>query len=308
MTVRIGQSAPDFNADAWVRGADGPTRVTLADFRDAYLVLFFYSRDFGDMCPGEIAAFARAHQDFVDLDANILGASTDSYLAHKAWFASEPRLQKVRFPVLADSSHAVSEAYGTLMPDGAATRGTFIIDPDGILLHAEVNMPVVGRSVDETLRVMRALRTGVPRGAAANTGEPAAPAEYNAWLAKALPRLPEQVLVEATAKLRPFNFPAGERVFAEGDRPDRFYIIANGEAEVTRKSADGKEHIVAILGPGEFFGEMGLVTETRRMATVRAKTDLEALALPWDYFVEIIESNEAAAEAFATKVRARATN
>ena len=304
MSVRIGTHAPHFDVDAWVRGADSPTRVTLEDFKDDFLVLFFYSRDFGDICPDELAAFARLTEQFADSGVNLLGASTDSFQAHKAWFASEPRLQGVRFPVIADSAHKVSEVYGTLMQDGAAARATFVIDPDGNVVHIEMNIPAVGRNVDETLRIVQSLLNGVPRGAMTRP-TPATRTERNEWLAKALPNISSVLLTEATGRLMPYSFRAGETVFAQGDAPDRFYIVTQGKAEVSRKNADGKVQLVATLGPGEFFGEMGLVTATKRMATVRAKTDLECVALDWDYVVQLIESSESAAQAFAGTVRGR---
>lgn len=307
MAVRIGEAAPAFEAEAWVRSAGRPATVSLSQFRGSYLVLFFYSRDFGPVCPTELVAFAERQEAFAETGAALLGASTDSFYAHKAWFESEARLDAVRFPVAADASHAVAEAFGVLMADGAAARATFIIDPNGIVQHIAVNPSGVGRSVDETLRVLQALRTGEDCPADWQPGDPTL-TSYNEWLAKALPRLPKTALVEASERLEPVTFRAGETVFAQGDAPDRFYIVARGEAEVRRRGADGQERVVATLGPGEFFGEMGLVTETQRSATVRAKTDLEVLALEWDYFVSVIESSEAAGQAFAEIVRGRVAN
>jgi peroxiredoxin (alkyl hydroperoxide reductase subunit C) len=160
MAVRVGKPAPDFTVEAYMRDEPNPMTITLSDYRGKWVVLFFYPRDFTFVCPTEIQAFARLHPHFQKEKAVVLGASTDSYFVHKAWFESDPRLQEVRYPIIVDSSHRLSEAYDVLMEDGAAMRGTFIIDPDGIVRHMYINDLDVGRNVEETLRVLRALRTG----------------------------------------------------------------------------------------------------------------------------------------------------
>jgi len=160
MALFVGKPAPDATAAAYVRNEDEPQTIGLADYRGKWLVLFFYPRDFTFVCPTEIQAFARLHDEFAAENAVVLGASTDSYYAHKAWFDSNPRLSDVRYPVLADTAQTVSDAFGVLLDDGAALRGTFIIDREGIVRHAGINDLDVGRNVEETLRLLRALRTG----------------------------------------------------------------------------------------------------------------------------------------------------
>ncbi len=142
------------------RGAPEPITLALDDLRGKWVVLFFYPRDFTFVCPTEIATFARLHDAFTDENAVVIGASTDSFFSHKAWFESDPRLADVAYPVIADTSQRLSDAFGVLMDDGTALRGTFIIDPDGIVRHMLANDLDVGRNVDDTLRTLRALRTG----------------------------------------------------------------------------------------------------------------------------------------------------
>ena len=101
------------------------------------------------ICPTELAAFAERHDDFLRERAVVLAASTDSYFSHKAWFESDPRLAEVRYPVIADTAHKLSRSPDVLLEDGATHRGTFIVDPTGLLLHMSVNEHDVGRSVDE---------------------------------------------------------------------------------------------------------------------------------------------------------------
>jgi peroxiredoxin (alkyl hydroperoxide reductase subunit C) len=160
MTAQVRQPAPTMTVEAYVPGTPQPRPIDLAELRGRWVVLFFYPRDFTFVCPTELVGFARLHEDFRHEHAVVLGASTDSYFSHKAWFESDPRLAEVRYPIIADSSHELSRAYGVLLPDGAALRGTFIIDPEGVVRHSQINDLDVGRNIDETLRLLRALRTG----------------------------------------------------------------------------------------------------------------------------------------------------
>ena len=160
MSIRIGKPAPDFSADAYVRGHAHAVQLSLADYRGRWVVLFFYPRDFTFVCPTELQAMAALHAAFEREHASVLGASTDSFYSHKAWFEGEPRLHGVSFPVIADTAHRLARRLGILLEDGTALRGTFIIDPQGIVRHIQVNDLDVGRNFDETLRTLRALKTG----------------------------------------------------------------------------------------------------------------------------------------------------
>ena len=128
---------------------------------------------------------------------------------------------------------------------------------------------------------------------------------YDEWLAKALPRLSRKVLAETTQKLQTVKYAAGDMVFNEGDSPDSFYILVSGEAEVFRRLPGGEEKTLTILEPGDYFGEIGLLTEARRTAAVRAKSSLELLALDWDGFRKVVESSEESGADFAEIVRQR---
>lgn len=122
-------------------------------------MLFFYPRDFTFVCPTEIEGFARHEAEFNKAGCEIVAASTDSVHSHKAWF--ERDLKTVAYPILADTTHQLSKDYGVLnTSDGTAERGTFIIDPEGDLRYILVSDGNVGRSIEETLRVVKALQTG----------------------------------------------------------------------------------------------------------------------------------------------------
>lgn len=161
---QIGQPAPGLGnlvVNAYEKGRQDFPKVALADYRGKWVVLFFYPRDFTFICPTEIEGFGKLEGEFVKLNCVILAASTDSEWSHKAWFTSDARLQGVAYPILADTTHALASAYGVYNADeGLAERGLFIINPEGIVKYALVSAGSVGRSVDETLRVLKALQSG----------------------------------------------------------------------------------------------------------------------------------------------------
>ena len=155
--IRVGEKAPSFSLDAYYNGET--KKVSLEDFRGKWIVLFFYPLDFTFVCPTEIKGFASKEKEFKNANAVVIGASTDSVHSHKAWF--ERDMPEVKFPILADTAHSLSRAYSVLIPEeGIALRGTFIIDPDGVVQYAVISNLNVGRSVEETLRVLKACQTG----------------------------------------------------------------------------------------------------------------------------------------------------
>jgi peroxiredoxin (alkyl hydroperoxide reductase subunit C) len=155
--MKVGEKAPGFNMEAYWNGE--MKRIKSSDFAGKWIVLFFYPRDFTFVCPTELRALANREGDFQKENAQIVGASTDSAYSHKAWF--EKDLPNVKYPVLADTGHTLAKDYGVLIEeDGTALRGTFIISPDGVLQYSVVSNLNVGRSVDETLRVLCALKSG----------------------------------------------------------------------------------------------------------------------------------------------------
>ncbi len=160
----VGNKAPDFDMLSTKDLTNLSTRVKLSDYRGKWLVMFFYPMDFTFVCPTEITAMSDRAQEFFDLDAEILGVSTDSVHSHKAWI-NTPRdkngIGEIRFPLGADMTKQVSRDYDVLIEEeGVALRGLFIIDPAGVLKYQVVHDLNIGRSVDETLRVLEALQTG----------------------------------------------------------------------------------------------------------------------------------------------------
>lgn len=162
--AKVGEPAPNFNMQTTANLEKLDSWVTLDDYRGKWLVLFFYPLDFTFVCPTEITALSDRYEEFQELGAEVLGVSTDSVFSHRAWIHT-PREQNgiagVKFPLASDITKQVSRDYGVLIEDkGIALRGLFIIDPNGVLQYAVINSLNIGRSVDETLRVLEALQTG----------------------------------------------------------------------------------------------------------------------------------------------------
>jgi peroxiredoxin 2/4 len=154
--IQVGQQAPEFTLEGVVDGRF--VEAGLSDYKGKWVVLFFWPLDFTFICPTEILEFSRRAGEFEKLNANILGASTDSKYAHHAW---TEKIGKINFPMLSDITKEVSRNYGILIEGaGIALRGTFIIDPQGKIEYQAVHNLNVGRSVDEILRVLNALQTG----------------------------------------------------------------------------------------------------------------------------------------------------
>ena len=298
VALTVGQPVSDHSIQAYVRGEPAPLVFDLSSHRGSWVVLFFYPGDFTFVCPTELAAFAKRHDEFLGEGAVLLAASTNSCFSHKAWFETDPRLAEVSYPVIADSLHELSRSFGVLLEDGAVHRGTFIIDPDGVLVHMSITEHDVGRSVDEVLRVLRAFRTGALCPADWAPGDPTLKAEDD-WLAKVFPDLVGPELQSLAERAERVSFAAGETIVAEGDPADRFFVITQGEVAISRRASEGDEVQVARLGRGQFFGEVGILAETRRTAAVRAIDDVELLALTWQEFQEALERSDHANREFS---------
>jgi alkyl hydroperoxide reductase subunit AhpC len=160
MSVLVRQPAPLFSADAVM--PDGSFRkVSLADYRGKHVLLFFYPLDFTFVCPTEIIAFSEAIGQFEALGVQVLACSVDSPYSHFAW-RNTPRgtggIGPIAYPLVADLDKSIARAYDVLLPDGIALRGLFLIDAEGIVRHQVVNDLPLGRSVDEALRMVKALQ------------------------------------------------------------------------------------------------------------------------------------------------------
>lgn len=140
-------------------------QTNLSDYKGKYVVLFFYPLDWTFVCPTEIIAFSERIAEFEELDVQVLGVSVDSQFSHLHWI-NTPRKQGglggLKYPLVSDVTKSISKDYGVLIEEGdgagVALRGLFIINPEGVLRQITVNDLPVGRSIDETLRLIKAFK------------------------------------------------------------------------------------------------------------------------------------------------------
>ena len=131
--------------------------VTKDDVLGKWSVFFFYPADFTFVCPTELEDLADKYEQFKAIGVEIYSVSTDSHFVHKAWHDASERIRKIRYPMLADPTHAISRDFEVLIEGaGQAERGTFIINPDGKIVGYEVSAGNVGRNADELLRKVQA--------------------------------------------------------------------------------------------------------------------------------------------------------
>ena len=151
----IGKKVADFKAQAYVDG--GFKEVTEADLKGKWSLFFFYPADFTFVCPTELGDLADYYEAFKKIGCEIYGVSTDTHFAHKAWHKASDTIKKVKYPLLADPTHKISEDFQVLIPEeGLALRGTFIVNPKAEIVAYEVHSLSIGRNAEELLRKVQA--------------------------------------------------------------------------------------------------------------------------------------------------------
>jgi len=162
---RLNERAPEFKA-VTTHGIK-----TLSDYEGQWLVLFSHPADFTPVCTTEFMAFAKRAEEFKSINTELLGLSIDSHYSHLAWVRNikEKFDVEIPFPIIADLDMKVAKSYGMIHPsaaDTSAVRATFIIDPKGVL-RAMVYYPMSnGRSIDEFVRLVKAMQTSDEHGVA----------------------------------------------------------------------------------------------------------------------------------------------
>ncbi|KAL1138250.1 hypothetical protein AAG570_009939, partial [Ranatra chinensis] len=157
---RVQKPAPNFEGTAVINGEFKD--IKLSDYAGKYLYLFFYPLDFTFVCPTEIIAFSDRIGEFKDVNTSVVGVSCDSHFSHLAW-VNTPRksggLGDLKYPLLSDFNKTIARDYNVLLEkDGVPLRGSFIIDPEGVVRQITINDLPVGRSVDEVLRLIKAFQ------------------------------------------------------------------------------------------------------------------------------------------------------
>lgn len=164
VTARVGYPAPDFELPCADARNENRRSVRLRDHAGRWLALMFYPRDFSFVCPTELTSFSARCLDFAHRNCDLLSVSVDPVSLHWEWLrtpSGDGGLGPMQFPLASDLEGRVCRDYGVWDPEKqVATRGLFLIDPDGILQYAVIHNLNVGRSPDEVLRVLDALQTG----------------------------------------------------------------------------------------------------------------------------------------------------
>ncbi len=198
MSVLVAKPAPDFTAQA-VMPDNSFADLTLSSYRGKYVVLFFYPLDFTFVCPSELIAFNHRLEEFKKRNVEVIGVSTDSHFSHLAWKntpVNNGGIGNVQYPLVADISKEITNAYDLNTGPGIALRGSFLIDKEGMVQHQVVNNLPLGRNIDEMLRMVDALQfteehgevcpAGWKQGEAGMKGSTEGVAEYLAEHAETL--------------------------------------------------------------------------------------------------------------------------
>lgn len=162
MSVLVGKKAPDFTAAAVMANNEIVDKFNLHSYLNGRIgVLFFYPLDFTFVCPSEIIAFDNRLEEFKNRNVEVIGVSVDSHFSHIAWkntAINNGGIGQVKYPLVADLTKNIARDYDVLINDAVALRGTFLIDQDGTVRHQLINDLPLGRSIDEALRMVDALK------------------------------------------------------------------------------------------------------------------------------------------------------
>jgi peroxiredoxin (alkyl hydroperoxide reductase subunit C) len=133
------------------------SEITEADLKGKWSVVFFYPADFTFVCPTELGDLADSYAEFKKLGVEIYSVSTDTHFTHKAWADASDTIKKIKYPMIGDPTHAISKNFEVLIDDaGLALRGTFVINPEGVIKVTEVHDLGIGRDAKELLRKVQA--------------------------------------------------------------------------------------------------------------------------------------------------------
>lgn len=162
--AKVGKPAPDFDMPSTKNIETLGENVKLSDYKGKWLILLFYPLDFTFVCPTELIHFSDRLDDLNGIGAEVIGISTDSVHSHRAWLRTpkdKNGIEGVTYPIASDVGGKLAGQYNILVEDAnIVLRGLFIIDPEGVLQYSVVHSLNIGRSVDETLRVLQGLQTG----------------------------------------------------------------------------------------------------------------------------------------------------
>ena len=155
--LRIGEKVEGFKMQAYQN--DQIKDIKLSDYKGRWVVLLFYPADFTFVCPTELKEASDYYEHFLSANAEIISISTDTVFTHKAWHDTSPAIKQINYPMAADPTGNICRTFGTYIEEeGLSLRGTFIIDPDGVLKAIDIHDNSIGRSAREILRRLQAAK------------------------------------------------------------------------------------------------------------------------------------------------------
>jgi peroxiredoxin (alkyl hydroperoxide reductase subunit C) len=155
MSSIINSQLPEFKLQAYQNGSF--KTISSDDVKGKWAIFFFYPADFTFVCPTELGDMADKYPKLQELGVEVYSVSTDTHFVHKAWYDASETIRKIKYPMLADHTGALSRAFGVLIEEeGLAYRGTFLVNPEGLIKIAEIHDNGIGRNADELLRKVEA--------------------------------------------------------------------------------------------------------------------------------------------------------
>ncbi len=157
MASLINTAVKPFKAKAFHNNAF--VDVSEADLKGKWSVVFFYPADFTFVCPTELEDMAGYYEQFKALGVEVYSVSNDTHFSHMAWHTSSPSISKIKFPMVGDPTGTLARNFDVMIEEaGLALRGTFVINPEGVIKVCEVHDLGIGRSAAELLRKVQAAK------------------------------------------------------------------------------------------------------------------------------------------------------
>ncbi|MFI3299624.1 MAG: alkyl hydroperoxide reductase subunit C [Rikenellaceae bacterium] len=151
----INSTLPEFTVQAYQNGEF--KTVSSSDVLGKWAIFFFYPADFTFVCPTELVDMADKYAEFQKMGVEVYSVSCDSHFVHKAWADASETIRKINYPMLADTTGLLARAFGVMIEeDGMAYRGTFVVNPEGLVKLAEIQDNSIGRNADELMRKVKA--------------------------------------------------------------------------------------------------------------------------------------------------------
>jgi len=155
--AKINSTIPEFSTQAFVPGQDDFVTVTSDDVKGQWSIFLFYPADFTFVCPTELEDMQNIYAELQQLGVQVYSVSTDSHFVHKAWHETSDAISKVTYPMLGDSTGAITRGFDIMIEEaGQALRGTFLANPEGVIKVAEIHDLGIGRSAKDMLRKVKA--------------------------------------------------------------------------------------------------------------------------------------------------------